>query len=393
MCEPSQERGRCMQFFLYSEVDVLCILILVFLCIRLRSSGFLHSQQSYLLSYIGVNLAFFALDWAWTLTTNGLITLSFTLNCTLAILYHIFSLYTAVAWFLYSERSHDPDLTQDSKKLALAMIPAVVLLVLILTTPLTGWIFYISFDNTYQRGPLYILRVAVYFGYILYTATKALMHSEHTAFYQKRVEYRTFALCTLPCVLAAIAQLLFPFLPILCAGTTLSILFVYVTLQEKLISRDALTRLNNRNQLHHYLSVKLECPPTDKDLFLLLMDVDNFKHINDTYGHVEGDHALQLVADSLRASCSRKGFFIARYGGDEFVVLCELEAGESIAAICSGIHNALQACQTPYPLRLSIGWAQYTPAITTEQDFLARADVRLYEVKQEHKREGAAKKD
>ncbi len=58
-----------------------------------------------------------------------------------------------------------------------------------------------------------------------------------------------------------------------------------------------------------------------EDVYLLMMDADGFKQINDRYGHVEGDHALQVVATALKDVCSASGGFIARYGGDEFVVL------------------------------------------------------------------------
>jgi diguanylate cyclase (GGDEF)-like protein len=112
-----------------------------------------------------------------------------------------------------------------------------------------------------------------------------------------------------------------------------------------------------------------------------MIDVNKFKAINDTYGHIEGDKALRLVADALRKSCSRRGFFIARYGGDEFTVICELERDQPIMDVHRRIDAALAEVETPYPLTVSIGSARYTSDITSRQDLIAQADEELYKAK------------
>lgn len=101
----------------------------------------------------------------------------------------------------------------------------------------------------------------------------------------------------------------------------ISMLLLYIICQEQLISTDPLTGLNNRNRFETYMLSLFSNVDQAEDVYLLMMDADGFKQINDRYGHVEGDHALQVISAALKEVCSASGGFIARYGGDEFVVL------------------------------------------------------------------------
>mgnify|MGYP002737656633 CR=1 FL=1 len=84
------------------------------------------------------------------------------------------------------------------------------------------------------------------------------------------------------------------------------------------------------------------------DVYLLMMDADGFKQINDRYGHVEGDHALQVISAALKEVCSASGGFIARYGGDEFVVLQKATAEQDIMDLCWAFNDELARAEVPY---------------------------------------------
>lgn len=103
------------------------------------------------------------------------------------------------------------------------------------------------------------------------------------------------------------------------------------------------------------------------------------------YGHVEGDNALLRIAEILKLLCVQKDYFVSRYGGDEFIMVCEAESRTEIDMLCHKIEEALeklnQTYSTPYSLSLSIGCAHYTEDIQSIPDFIARADETLYKVK------------
>ncbi|MFI7587465.1 diguanylate cyclase domain-containing protein [Spongisporangium articulatum] len=112
---------------------------------------------------------------------------------------------------------------------------------------------------------------------------------------------------------------------------------------------------------------------------LVLVDVDHFKAVNDTYGHQTGDQVLQAVAAVLVAAAPQ-GATVARYGGEEFAVLLPRERGAEVLA--EKLRQVVEAAPGPVPVTASFGVAELTPGITPAQ-LVAAADGALYRAKQE----------
>lgn len=315
------------------------------------------------------------------------------MNYLLNALYFIQSGVISFLWFVYSERIQRSRLVATWRNTIFCAIPLMLLTVLTICSYWTGWLFYIDSLNTYHRGNLYFFQVLIAYGYMLFTAAKAFQLSRRKENYAERSRFRTLSSFAIPPAIFGMLQTLMPGVPLLCVGNTLAVLDVYFSFQEQLISVDALTQLNNRNQLLKYLSAKMPQYSADsfdasasKHLYLLIMDVDYFKKINDRFGHVEGDLALMRVADALKRVCADQNYFIARYGGDEFILLCELSDDAFVVALCEKIQETLSMANSgsnvPYSLSLSIGFAACTADIHSIQDFIGAADEELYRVKQ-----------
>lgn len=366
---------------LYSEINAVCVGILVLLSIKVKSSMFLQEQRHTFVKVTISNAVLLLLDCVWIFVNNNVLGLPVSLNWRLNGLYYMVSGILGFYWFQYSETIQNSELIREKKYRKYIYAPVVLLILLTICSFRTGWLFYVDENNIYHRGPGYVLQLLTSYGYVVFTAGKAFYLSFRTDDYRKKYELKALAAFVVPTLVTGLLQVLFPGYPILCLGNTYGILYVYLTLQEQLVSLDALTKLNNRNQLFQYLSAKLDHIHEDKVLYLLIMDVDYFKSINDQYGHVEGDHALKTVANCLRKACSSKNYFISRYGGDEFVAICELDPSESIDTFCNHIHENLKAAGTPYQLTISIGYTTWTPDIRNQQDFIERADQELYKIK------------
>jgi diguanylate cyclase (GGDEF)-like protein len=154
--------------------------------------------------------------------------------------------------------------------------------------------------------------------------------------------------------------------------------------------KDPLTGLSNRRHFRAVLDRTIDMVARSGDPALLLMlDIDHFKKVNDTYGHPAGDTVLQAIAKAL-AKCVRPMDTVARYGGEEFAVIlpnCHAYFGGTIA---ERIRQTMQdmpiaiAAGTEIRVTVSIGgayapeWVRSTAALWTE-----RADVQLYRAKSE----------
>lgn len=155
--------------------------------------------------------------------------------------------------------------------------------------------------------------------------------------------------------------------------------------QVLLAMTDSLTGLSNRRALQQALDRELARASRKREtVSVLLIDVDRFKQINDTYGHSTGDAALQAVAGVL-SSCCRSMDFATRYGGDEFVVILpettKTGAVRAARRIQDQVARARIRDAAGVPLRISIGVACTGETGTTEAALLKAADQALYKVK------------
>jgi diguanylate cyclase (GGDEF)-like protein len=148
---------------------------------------------------------------------------------------------------------------------------------------------------------------------------------------------------------------------------------------ERLATTDELTGLANRRQFLLQLQRELASAIRyGSPLSLLLLDLDNFKLINDTYGHSAGDHALQLVAGKLEG-CLRAPDLVARLGGDEFGVLLPRTTAAAAEVLASRLGDGVSQLPLPCPLRVSIGWSTLKGDDASE--LLEEADRCLYRAK------------
>jgi diguanylate cyclase (GGDEF)-like protein len=153
--------------------------------------------------------------------------------------------------------------------------------------------------------------------------------------------------------------------------------------------RDPLTGLFNRRAFDELLPRLMDhCKQSGEDLSILMIDVDNFKPLNDTLGHPAGDSVLRSIAQLIRSSVQRPQDVGFRIGGDEFVVMPgapPLPARNLAERLASLVSNLARTLRVPSKPGLSIGvcsMGEMHGTKTTPQSLLAEADRRLYEVKQ-----------
>ena len=156
------------------------------------------------------------------------------------------------------------------------------------------------------------------------------------------------------------------------------------------VRTDDLTGLNNRGEFDRYLGAATSNELQEKKLYLLLFDADGFKGINDRFGHQEGDRALRLIAKAFMNECHGTDWFCARYGGDEFVIICRCDDEACVKRIIADMDGRISTLagenRLPYALSVSCGYACYDPLAQSISDLVVSADQNLYQVKAAKKR-------
>lgn len=153
---------------------------------------------------------------------------------------------------------------------------------------------------------------------------------------------------------------------------------------KRIANTDSLTRLSNRRAFDERLAGIYNNSVSLPVTALVLADIDNFKRINDTYGHPVGDKILATVASVIRANV-RRDIFVARTGGEEFAIIIEGNTPEEVATTCERVRRTLEA--TPFknsrtrmnygPITISVGVCMASWA-GDPGELYAKADIALY---------------
>jgi diguanylate cyclase (GGDEF)-like protein len=165
---------------------------------------------------------------------------------------------------------------------------------------------------------------------------------------------------------------------------------------EKLSTKDALTNLYNRRYFDTMFLNYLNMAKRDGgNLSLIMIDIDDFKDINDQYGHVAGDMVLQDISEQMQHVVNRSTDFITRFGGDEFLIVlydtdCENTSliTEKFVELMKSVQVNKQYCNEEVGITVSIGVGCKVPSREdTVQDFIELADHALYESKRNGKKQ------
>ena len=363
------------------EIDCICLFTLYYILNSMRKKSGVIASTKYLYHAGFYTMVVIVADILSLLLENrrlGILNNSIIFNYFINMVFYYGSVCASFMWFVHVEYTIDSVIWSKRRNILIALIPSHVSFILTLTTPLTGAFFHVTADNVYVRGPLFFINNAVCFLYAFICCGHALVASYKVGDYMKKKQYRLLAFYIVFPILFTLIQTFRPEIPTILIGMTVPIVYIYTELLDMQISTDYLTGLNNRNQLMRYLDGALKNPDKEKTIFLFLMDVDSFKKINDTYGHAEGDIALQKTADILRATAKEFGGMVARLGGDEFTFVTELEDRNEaekvkhfIEAECSTASEKLD-----YTLSLSVGCGKYTEGLkASELMLLADSDM------------------
>ncbi|MBP3239060.1 MAG: GGDEF domain-containing protein [Oribacterium sp.] len=376
--------------FYYIEANAFCILVLLILYIKTSHSVDRQRRQIVFGETLATAMVYLATDMFWVLVDSGRITTTpFLLYLTNIIYYCAASIMAyVVSYFMVLYEGYkriDEPLTRF-----ISAVPCALNVAATVTTPLHKMYIYVDGNGELVMGSLYPVLILLIIAYPIVVAVRALFRAFLKENYAKRNMYKVMMVFPIFSVGLGLVQVFHTRIPFLCFGLTIALLLTYIEFTEDLISLDPLTKLNNRNELYRFMTAKMNSMRSsgESGLYLMIMDIDHFKNINDTYGHNMGDRALKIMAKVLKKVCSYKSDrFVARFGGDEFIVVVETSDKHEVERISEDIHillqNVLSAEQLPFSMDVSIGWTRYAKSTDklSLSSLIERADIMLYEEK------------
>ncbi|NTV90651.1 MAG: GGDEF domain-containing protein [Clostridiales bacterium] len=244
-----------------------------------------------------------------------------------------------------------------------------------------GWYFSVDSANMYTRGSHYWIHA-------VYCCLLVIYSFFHVLFNRKNLEtkyYISLLFFFFPASVGAAIQIFHYGVSYIWAGMMLSLLIIFFYIQDRGLNTDYLTGAYNRRQLDRFIRHKMRNSRPGRSFSAIMLDMVEFKKINDQFGHDIGDQALKEAVTILRKSL-RQDDFIARYGGDEFVVILDVDTKEILEqTIIRFMENADEfnkSGRTPYKITFSVGYSIYDPSSEiTANLFLRQIDKLMYEDK------------
>ena len=300
--------------------------------------------------------------------------------------YFILQLAVVLNWLRYAwYRIYGKMMPRKIERFAV-VLPFLVIIAVVVSSPWTHWCFYLDENNIYRRGQASAALAIIALCYMVAASVMALLRRRSEILSERRSEYFVLSFFAVPPLLFGMLQTAIYGFSLLWPSATISVLLIYINITNHAISQDALTGLNNRGNLDRYLYT-VAANSHNRPFVILMLDVNQFKTINDRFGHEAGDTALIRTAEVLKKTFNGTSAFLARYGGDEFVVVLadsgREEADRANEMIRENFRSFNETHRLQYDLTASIGSA--VSLVDSAEDvskLLNAADRNMYLEKQ-----------
>lgn len=284
-------------------------------------------------------------------------------------------------WCLYMDLRVFHDISKMRKQAKFLIVPLLINLAMnLINLNGCGIVFTISEDNVYTRGSLVSVAYIVLFFYFIYSIFLVDFSKKKTL----NIKFFHAFYFIIPCMLGTIIQGTFYGITLGWASVSIALLFVYIQKQSLNAFVDSLSGLYNRRYMDCILSKsRNDALP----LYGIMMDVNGFKQINDTYGHSIGDQALRIIGKILLESMPDQGIAI-RYAGDEFLLLLHTDDEAVVKATMQLIREQADKFNAthsqPFTLSLAMGYSKFDSSTGNTEKFLSDLDEGMYAAKQLH---------
>lgn len=307
-------------------------------------------------------------------------------------LYFVAGLFAGFLWFLFLEVVLKSKFSLYRPYILLSGSLVIIGIIALIINYFTHFMF-----NIYEYGVgfMYERKIVGFSLYYVFVYTYALISCIRCHIFARKKEnyieshkYLMFGFFALIPFIFGISQLILQNIPFAIPSVTFSIFLISIYTANDQISTDYLTELLNRRQV--LLDIEKTIKGKIDDLYVVfLLDLNDFKHINDVYGHLEGDKALKYISEALTivSSYQNHKMIVGRFGGDEFIIASHVNSVFDINKIIEDINieleNQRRKHDTSYKMEACVGYSIYNENIKDVKDLVDAADSMLYNFKKD----------
>lgn len=324
------------------------------------------------------------------ISLNWLLPVSRILN----VILFVFGPVISYLWFLFVREWIGQNKGEESLsiKKMLLISPLILNAVVSVLTLHFDLVFKITQGNVYIRQPMIFIPVACTYFYMICSLVYVFKNRKMMI----STEFIPLVMVLIFGSIGGAIQLGMYGLLVVWSISAYSFIIIYILFQHEMSQLDILTGAWTRIRLKTYLKNRMK-KNNFRRFSIIFIDLDEFKNINDMYGHREGDRALITVVKLIRSSI-RRDDFITRYGGDEFIIFLNTGSKRIVEKVIGRIYNSFErhnfSSKRTYNLSFSYGYEIYdfNNPITPEE-YISRVDKLMYKNKK-HKKfvDGSIKK-
>lgn len=369
-------------YLLYIEVDLFGAVIILVLIFRLNFDKRIRGQQDFRWLLIWEIILFLS-EGLSRITQDYMADYTDPLVMIAKSTYFVSCVWCSSSGFMYFECCRDSAFSRRRTFRLESNVPALLYIVLMLINYRKGFLFMVDDAGIYHRGYAFSVTYVICFVYYALVTVRSFLDAFKKQNFIDRKYFIKIGLFPFVPTVGGLIQYVQPNIPILCPVLTISSILISLDIIEGLIYSDPLTGLENRRSFLRRLVLMMKNLYSNERLFFSMIDLNDFKSINDTYGHNIGDLALVIVSDAMKqcAKSHRNRMNLCRYGGDEFAVVLSTDDRMEIRRYLEDVQRQTEVLtrqrEMPCTITFSAGIAEWNGEDSTD-DYIANADREMY---------------
>lgn len=379
-----------MNLSFYTGLDILCLILLTILTVNMALLKYRMRNRTVIVTF-SLAVLLIVLDFVWALASDGYISMQQRDLTVLNLFYDLVAVLVACSWAEYILDYSKTPLHLKLYRVLFELIPCAVVVFFGIASFWTDWMYSVDSSGGYHTGKYIFVYFLVILVPLLFSVAVTSFNIKSVPQKSEREKYCVLNLCAVLFIVMLCISQFDDQTPTICIGITLSVIIIAISVQNRMISKDSLTDLDNRQTLDRTLDAFFTERENAIDgtgqrtISVAVFDIDALKLIVNDYGHTESNKVVVDVADILKECCRRKPLVPALVTNNSYAVVSYGTVDE-LKETCTEFTGKIAEVDktVPYMLHLSYGIATSDENVDSPKAIINLAEERMRAAKEEY---------